>query len=57
MLTMLVRMARRVYLHFLKIDAGMIRVENDTGNGVYLSKNVVKHCLSCLIYLLNRNSN
>jgi len=36
------------------------RVENTTRSGVFLTNvevfgNVVKHCLECLIYLLNRN--
>mgnify|MGYP001794644013 CR=1 FL=1 len=36
------------------------RVENTTRSGVFLTKfelfgNVMKHCLECLIYLLNQN--
>ena len=36
------------------------RVANTTRSGVFLTnfdvfENVVKHCLECLIYLLNRN--
>ena len=36
------------------------RVENTTRGGVFLTKfevlrNVMKHCVECLIYLLNRN--
>jgi len=38
------------------------RVENTTRSGVFLTNfevfgNVVKHCLECLIYLLNRQEN
>ena len=38
------------------------RVENMTRSGVFLTNfevfgKVVKHCLECLIYLLNRNKN
>ena len=38
------------------------RVENTTCSGVFLTNsevfgNVVKHCLECLIYLLNQNYN
>ena len=38
------------------------RVENTTRSGVFLRKfemfgNMLKHCIKCLLYLLNRNLN
>ena len=38
------------------------RVKSTTHSGVFLTNfdvfgNVIKHCLECLIYLLNRNQN